>query len=87
MKQKKNLVYKNAKGLDEATKENQKVKHIKNYLEKDTEKQYIEYEKVEKPKFTSNIKEGDENFVELNKNEDLRKYLLLFFFSMALVIS
>ena len=72
-KNKKNLVYKNAKGLDEAAKENQKIKHTKDYLEKDTEKQYIEYEKVEKPQFISN-KEGDANFVELNKNEDVRKY-------------
>ena len=78
VKNKKNLIYKNAKGLDEAAKENQKMKHTKDYLEKDIEKQYIEYEKVEKPKFTSNIKEGDENFVELNKNEDVRKYLFIF---------
>jgi len=77
-KNKKNLVYKNAKGLDEAAKENQKVKHTKDYLEKDTEKQYTEYEKVEKPKFTSNIKDGEENFVELNKNEDVRKYFFIF---------
>ena len=86
-KNKKNLVYKNAKGLDEAAKENQKIKHTKDYLEKDTEKQYIEYEKVEKPKFTSNIKEGDENFVELNKNEDVRKYFFIFNFFKVLVIS
>ena len=31
-------------------------------------------EDISKPKFTTNIKEGDENFVELNKNEDVSKY-------------
>ena len=78
VKNKQKVVYKNPEGLDKAAKENQEIKHTKDYLEKDTEKQYLEYEKIEKPKFTSNIKEGDENFVELNKNEDVRKYYFIF---------
>ena len=76
VKNKQKVVYKNPEGLDKAAKENQEIKHTKDYLEKDTEKQYLEYEKIEKPKFTSNIKEGDENFVELNKNEDVRNYFI-----------
>ena len=68
-------VYKNAKGLDSAAKENEKIKPTKNYLEKDTEKKYKDTnEDIAKPQFTSN-KEGDENFVELNKNEDVRNNL------------
>ena len=66
-------VFKNAKGLDAAAKENEKIKHTKDYLEKDTEKKYKDEkeEDVAKPQFKTNIKEGDENFVELNKNEDV----------------
>jgi len=79
-KNRKNPVYKNAKNLDKAAKENEKIKHTKDYLEKDVKKQYTDVkEDVAKPQFTSNIKEGEENFVELNKDEDVRKnfYLLL----------
>ena len=61
-------VYKNAKGLDKAAKDNQKIKHTKDYNEKDVEKAY--HEDVAKPQFITN-KDKDENFVELNKNEDV----------------
>ena len=75
---KKNLVYKNAKGLDEAAKENQKIKHTKDYLEKDTKKAYKDDNvEVAKPQFVTN-KEGDENFVELNQNEDVRKNIYIY---------
>ena len=65
--------FKNAEGLDAAAKENAKIKPTKNYLEKDTKKEYKDEknEDVAKPQFVTN-KEGDENFVELNKNEDVR---------------
>ena len=70
--------YKNAKGLDAAAKENQKIKPTKNYLEKDSEKKYKdEEENVAKPQFKSN-KEKDENFVALDKNEDVRNFFLFF---------
>ena len=64
-------VYKNAKGLDKAAKDNQKIKHTKDYNEKDVEKAY--HEDVAKPQFITN-KDKDENFVELNKNEDVSIY-------------
>ena len=66
----------NAQGLSAAAKENEKIKPTKNYLEKDTKKKYNDEkeEEISKPKFTTNIKDGDENFVELNKNEDVSKY-------------
>jgi hypothetical protein len=70
-------VYKNTKGLDNAAKDNEKIKPTKNYLEKDIEKQYKDdNEEVAKPQFTSN-KEDGENFVELNKNEDVRNILFI----------
>ena len=70
-------VYKNAKGLDNAAKDNEKIKPTKNYLEKDIEKKYKDdNEEVAKPQFTSN-KEDGENFVELNKNEDVRNILFI----------
>ena len=70
-------VYKNTKGLDNAAKDNEKIKPTKNYLEKDIEKQYKDdNEEVAKPQFTSNKEEG-ENFVELNKNEDVRNILFI----------
>ena len=71
--------YTNAQGLNAAAKENEKIKPTKNYLEKDTKKQYKDEkeEEIEKPKFKTNIKEGDENFVALNKNEDVSKYIYL----------
>lgn len=64
----KKKVFKNAKGLDAAAKENQKIKPTKNYTEKDVEKQYNE--DIAKPQFITN-KDKDENFVELDKNEDV----------------
>ena len=75
--------FKNAEGLDAAAKENAKIKPTKNYLEKDTKKKYKdENEDVAKPQFITN-KEGDEKFVELNKNEDVRNnnYFILIFLS------
>ena len=61
-------VFKNAKGLDKAAKDNQKIKPTRNYTEKDVEKEY--QEDIAKPQFITN-KDKDENFVELNKNEDV----------------
>ena len=62
----------------EIYKENQKIKHTKDYLEKDTKKAYKDdNEEVAKPQFVTN-KEGDENFVELNQNEDVRKNIYLY---------
>ena len=72
-------VFTNASGLDAAAKENQKIKHTKDYLEKDKQKEYNE--DVEKPQFTSNIKEGNENFVELNQDEDVRNNFFYIIFS------
>ncbi len=70
-------VYKNAGGLDKAAKENEKIKHTKDYLEKDEKKQYKDVdEDVAKPQFTTNVK-GEENFVELNQSEDVRKLIIL----------
>ena len=82
-------VFKNAKGLDAAAKENEKIKHTKDYLEKDTEKKYKDEkeENIAKPQFKTNIKEGDENFVELNKNEDVSIYIFLSKFFFVSVIS
>ena len=72
-------VYKNTKGLDAAAKDNLKIKPTKDYLEKDSEKQYNEEaQNVAKPQFTSGVKEGDENFVELNKNEDVSNISIIF---------
>lgn len=71
-------VFTNASGLDAAAKENQKIKHTKDYLEKDKQKEYNE--DVEKPQFTSNIKEGNENFVELNQDEDVRNNFFILYF-------
>ena len=72
--------FKNAKGLDEAAKENQKIKHTKDYLEKDTKKAYKDDNvEVAKPQFVTN-KEGDENFVELNQNEDVRNNIYLYIY-------
>ena len=65
-------VFKNAKGLDAAAKENQKIKPTKNYTEKDVQKEYNE--DIAKPQFITN-KEKDENFVELDKNEDVSNLL------------
>lgn len=61
-------VYKNLKGLDNAAKENQKIKPTKDYLAKETNREYEE--NIAKPTFTSK-KGKDENFVELNKEEDV----------------
>ena len=67
--QKKNY---NVKGIDNIAIENSKIKPTKNYLEKEDIKKYTEdkEEEVAKPEF-KNLKIGKENFVELNKNEDL----------------
>jgi aarF domain-containing kinase len=67
--QKKNY---NVKGIDNIAIENSKIKPTKNYLEKEDIKKYTEdkEEEIAKPEF-KNLKIGKENFVELNKNEDL----------------
>ena len=79
-------VFKNAKGLDAAAKENQKIKPTKNYLEKDVEIKYKEDNvDVAKPQFTSN-KEDGENFVELNKSEDVRNILFITINYMLMLI-
>ena len=67
-------VFKNSKGLGAVSKENEKIKPTKNYTEKDVEKAYNE--DVAKPKFFTS-KESEENFVELNKNEDVRDNIYL----------
>ena len=70
------------KGLTEAAKENSKVKAPKkSYLDADVKKAYKEEENVEiaKPEF-KNLKIGNENFVELNHQEDVR-FKYNFFFS------
>ena len=54
--------------MDKAAKDNQKIKPTRNYTEKDVEKEY--QEDIAKPQFITN-KDKDENFVELNKNEDV----------------
>ena len=72
--------FKNAEGLNAAAKDNQKIKHTKDYLEKDSQKEY--YEEVEKPQFTTKIKEGDDNFVELNQKEDVRINIFIFYFNV-----
>ena len=69
-------VYKNLKGLDNAAKENQKIKPTKDYLEKETNREYEE--NIAKPTFTSK-KGKDENFVELNKEEDVSINIFLIF--------
>ena len=75
----KKLELKNVGGLDSAAKDNENVKHTKDYLEKDIKKKYKEVdENVAKPQFITN-KEDGENFVELNKNEDVRNIILIFF--------
>ena len=52
-------VYKNAKGLDNAAKDNEKIKPTKNYLEKDIEKQYKDdNEEVAKPNLLQIKKTG-----------------------------
>ena len=77
------LKFTNSKGTGNADKIDNEIRNkmnldkkaTKNYLEKDTEKKYKDTnEDIAKPQFTSN-KEGDENFVELNKNEDVRNNL------------
>lgn len=76
-------VFKNAKGLDTAAKENQKIKPTKNYTEKEVQKEY--HEDVAKPQFITS-KDKDENFVELNKDEDVSNYYFYFLILMNLVI-
>ena len=75
-KQKK--VFKNVQNLDAAAKENKNIKPTKDYLEKDTQKKYKDTnEEVAKPQFTTNIKEGEDHFVELNKDEDVRNIFFI----------
>lgn len=59
--------------LNSHTKDNDKIKASKSYLEKNIENSYKEYENVEKPQFTNlKVDKDKDNFVELNKNEDVR---------------
>lgn len=63
-------------GLMKTAKENEKIKAPKkSYLDADIQKKYQEekQEDISKPEF-KNLKIGDKNFVELNKNEDVRFY-------------
>jgi len=65
--------------LNTHTKDNDKIKASKSYLEKNIENSYKEYENVEKPQFTNLKVDNDkDNFVELNKNEDVRIFFNLF---------
>ena len=72
----KKLTFTNSKKTGNANKtgdakENAKIeKTTRDYLEKDKQKVYNE--DVAKPQFTTNVDE-DKKFVELNKNEDVRK--------------
>ncbi len=65
--------------LSAHTKDNDKIKASKSYLEKNIENSYKEYENVEKPQFTG-LKVDKDNFVELNKNEDVKFFLILFIY-------
>ena len=68
----------NSKGAGNANKidnEAKKIKPTKNYTEKDSQREYNE--DIAKPKFTSK-KGKDENFVDLNKDEDVSNYIYLF---------
>jgi hypothetical protein len=58
----------NKEYIDDGT-ESGGAKKTKNYLLKMEEKKYDE--NIAKPKFTGKVKEGDNQFVELNKEEDV----------------
>ena len=75
-------VFKNAKGLGAAAEENQKIKPTKNYTEKEVEREY--HEEIEKPQFITN-KDKDENFVELNKSEDVSKIIIINFYIFLVI--
>lgn len=63
--------FKNSKAFDDIQKENEKIKPTKNYNDKEVKKAYQEdKEDVKKPEF-KNLGKNDENFVALNKDEDL----------------
>ena len=65
--------------LSAHTKDNDKIKATKNYLEKNIENSYKEYENVEKPQFIGlKVDKDKDNFVELNKNEDVKFFLIFF---------
>ena len=66
--------------LNEHIKDNENVKEPKkNYLEKDIQKAYKDVdENIEKPQFTNlKVDKDKENFVELNKNEDVRIFFII----------
>ena len=70
--------------LNSHTKDNDKIKASKSYLEKNIENSYKEYENVEKPQFTNlKVDKDKDNFVELNKNEDVRILFNFFFVAFA----
>jgi hypothetical protein len=65
------------KGGQNSQKYNESIKPQKNYLEKDIQKEYTEDVNIAKPEFKS--KAEGQNFVELNKNEDV-SYLYIYHF-------
>jgi hypothetical protein len=66
------------KGGQNSQKYNESIKPQKNYLEKDIQKEYTEDVNIAKPEFKS--KAEGQNFVELNKNEDV-SYLYIYIIS------
>ena len=83
----KKMAFYNSKGTGNAnskiSKENEKIKPTKNYTDKDVEKVYNE--DVAKPQFFTS-KESEDNFVELNKNEDVRNHLIYYIILFNVVI-
>ena len=57
------------KGGENSKKYNESIKPKKNYLDKDIQKEYTEKVDIAKPEFKS--KADGQNFVELNKSEDV----------------
>ena len=84
----KKLTFTNSKKTGNANKtgdakENAKIeKTTRDYLEKDKQKVYNE--DVAKPQFTTNVDE-DKKFVELNKNEDVRKIFFKIFIVFIII--
>ena len=73
--------------LNAYTKDNDKIKEKKNYLEKNVENSYKEYENVEKPQFIGlKVDKDKDNFVELNKNEDVKFFLIFFLIYLQLLL-
>ena len=67
------------KGGQNSQKYNESIKPQKNYLDKDIQKEYTEKVDIAKPEFKS---KGDgQNFVELNKNEDVSKLIYIYILS------